>query len=843
MNKRRSLWNVLLLTTVIAGVTNETARAASASGTSTAGSGKVARSGAAHVSASGASVHRTSTARATPLVSRHDPEQLSVHASHLKPHGAVVSMGQAMFQQQAPGTNPMKALATMPGIMFNSDDPQGTNTWSQQLYMHGFQQQEIGMTLDGMPLGEMTYRNYNGPSSPTTAISSENVDRIDVSQSAGAEDVASTNNLGGSLAYVSSTPKDKMGGKVTGGFGSYNNYHTFVRFDSGKLNSSGTKFFASYMRQDAEVWRGFGEQFSQQVNVKLVQPIGNDSNITAFFDWDDLHQYTPQDESPQMQQELGYYNSNYYNGGTSGYITATNAANGHYPGYLAKSGISDKGDAAYYDGGTNVSDVMGYIKADLALTNNVRWITTAYGQGESSQTTWGLPIGNNGAGYDPSYYTHLNQTYGYTSAMGEIVKEPSIERFGITSKVQYNVAHNHITGGVWYENNAYSSSMSMYAQPTVLANGQLSGPVTNTLSHFTNPVEGLFGQNYNTNTFTAFVMDTYNPLPNLALHFGFKALLNTTRVGDGYLNQYYYGNIGNITSGVSQTIARPFLPHVAVDWHFLHNHELFFDISENVHTYAESGYKLSNSPFAVSQASYNTNINSDHPEYDWTFAIGYRFTHRLLDASVYAYRTNFHNRLQSVSVAGQSVQNASGYAVLNTGSVTMNGVDAALTLHPFTRGIMRGFSLSNSVSYNHAVYDNNFNYSGTGASTAGKRVVNYPRFMYKGRLSYAYKRALFYMDGSYTGARSYDYTGDYNIPGYWMADLGMQYRMGNMARYNKHMGFMQDVTFSFNIQNLANQHWIATMGENGNAMTGGYTNQSMLFGAPRMFFGSVSVDF
>ncbi|AXY22284.1 TonB-dependent receptor domain-containing protein [Komagataeibacter saccharivorans] len=841
MNKRRSLWNVLLLTTVIAGVTDEGARAASTLPQTTAAGGNTTHSGAAHVSTTGTPVRHTT--RNTAVVSHSNPEQLSVHASHLRPHGTVVSMGQAMFQQQAPGTNPMKALSTMPGIMFNSDDPQGTNTWSQQLYMHGFQQQEIGMTLDGMPLGEMTYRNYNGPPSPTLAVSSENVDRIDVSQSAGAEDIAATNNLGGSLAYVSSDPKDKMGGKVTQGFGSYDNYHTFVRFDSGKLNSSGTKFFASYMRQDAQVWRGYGEQFYQQVNAKLVQPIGNDSKLVAFFDWGDLHQFTPQDESPQMQQQLGYYNSNYYNGGTSGFIAASNAANGSYPSNLANSSISDKGDAAYYDGATNNSDIMGYIKADLALTKHVRWITTAYGQGESNQTTWGLPIGNNGNGYDPSYYTHLNQTYGYTSALGEIVKQPSIERFGITSKVQYDVAHNHISGGVWYENNAYSSSMWMYGQPTVLANGQLSGSINQPLNHFKNPVEELFNQNYNTNTFTAFVMDTYNPLPNLALHFGMKALLNTTRVGDGYLNQYYYGNVGGITSGVSQTIARPFLPHVSVDWHFLHNHELFFDISENVHTYAESGYKLSNSPFAVTQGSYNTNINSVHPEYDWTFAIGYRFTHRLLDASVYAYRTNFHNRLQAVSVAGQSVQNASGYAVINTGSVTMNGVDAAITLHPFTRGMLRSLSLTNSVSYNHAVYDDNFNSSGTGPSTAGKRVVNYPRFMYKGRLSYSYKNALFYMDGSYTGKRSYDYTGDYNIPGYWMSDLGMQYRMGNMGRYNKHMDFMKDVTFAFNIQNLANTHWISTMGENGNAMTGGYTNQSMLFGAPRMFFGSVSVDF
>ncbi|MFT8345245.1 TonB-dependent receptor plug domain-containing protein, partial [Gluconobacter oxydans] len=161
-----------------------------------------------------------------PYVSQ-SAENMAVVAQH-PPRGTVETVSQKMLAEAPAGTNPMKVIAQLPGVVFQSGDAQGLDTWSMQVFMHGFQQQEIGMTLDGMPLGEMTFRNYNGLN-PIMAISSENVARIDVSQSAGAESMAASNNLGGGLSYVSMTPSDKMGGTAAAGFGSYSTYHTFLR--------------------------------------------------------------------------------------------------------------------------------------------------------------------------------------------------------------------------------------------------------------------------------------------------------------------------------------------------------------------------------------------------------------------------------------------------------------------------------------------------------------------------------------------------------------------------------------------------------------------------------------
>lgn len=205
-----------------------------------------------------------------PSVISHNRENIGVVAHPYRSQTIKVSSSE--FQRFIPGTNPLKVIGQLPGVMFQSDDPQGLDTWSAQIMMHGFQQQEIGMTLDGIPLGEMTYRNYNG-TNPLQAISSENIANLDVSRSAGAETVAATNNLGGSIEYISSDPKDKLGGQINQTFGSNSTYHTFIRFDSGKLNSSGTKFFVSYMRNESSLWKGYGQQFLQQVNAKFVQPV------------------------------------------------------------------------------------------------------------------------------------------------------------------------------------------------------------------------------------------------------------------------------------------------------------------------------------------------------------------------------------------------------------------------------------------------------------------------------------------------------------------------------------------------------------------------------------------
>ncbi|WP_246376717.1 TonB-dependent receptor [Gluconacetobacter aggeris] len=762
------------------------------------------------VAQAGGTAHAAATRAALQVPSQ--GEDIAISAQR-RAHGTMISVGSAAIARAVPGTNPLKVLAQQPGVMFQADDPQGVDTWSTQIYMHGFLQNQISTTLDDIPLGELAYRNYNGLN-PIQAISSENVGRLDVSTGAGAESVASTNNLGGSIEYHSSDPKKRAGGTVAQTFGSNALFHTFVRLDSGELNRTGTKFYVSYMRNDTDKWKAGGNQFFQQVNAKFVQPIRDDSKISAFFDFSQYAQFNYQDYSLDIWKNGGNYIDNYYNGKASGYIAAIEAARGNYPSRL--NGISDKADAAYYDSTSASTDFFGGLTGDFRLTDRVRWKTTFYGHGEHQHNDWTNPFYPSPSG----------------APMFEQVKEPSIRRFGALSSVQYEVAHNHIEGGVWYENNQFNSTMFGYSQPNVV-DGVILGRPINPLGNFSNktPFMQLFGQITNTNTFTAFVQDTYNPLPNVALHFGFKSLLNTSRAGDGYYNTAYYGP-GASAAG-TLTTARAFLPHISGDWHFLKHHELYFDVAENVHAYPQGQFKTVSSPFAVTQAAFDYARPSLKPESDWAYAVGYRYSDHFMDATLHAYHTNFFNRLQQIT-SGNIVNPIS--TVLNVGNITMNGVDAGLTMR-----LARGLSLYNSISWNHATYDDNVTAQGITYYTKGSQVVAYPRLMYKSSLSYAYRGFDASIDASYMSQRNLSYTGDAKVPSYWLANFRMGYKFGNMGKYAHSLGFMQNLQLDFNVYNLTNQFYVATMGENGFPLSGDY--QSFLLGAPRQFFGSIRAEF
>lgn len=183
-------------------------------------------------------------------------------------------------------------------------------------------------------------------------------------------------------------------------------------------------------------------------------------------------------------------------------------------------------------------------------------------------------------------------------------------------------------------------------------------------------------------------------------------------------------------------------------------------------------------------------------------------------------------------------------AVANAGGVTMNGVDAGLTLRP-----IHGLELYNSVSYDHAVYDQGNTSAGVYYDIKGQQVVNYPKFMYKAMLSYTYHGATAWIDGSYMSARNFTYMGDVKAPEYWILNLGAEYKFGNLGQYIHGADFVQNLALDFTVTNLTNTSYIAAMGDyigSGQPLSrsqNGYTASGLFVGAPRQFFGSIRVEF
>ena len=133
----------------------------------------------------------------------------------------------------APGTSPLKAIEKLPSVNFQSADPFGTYEWSSRVSIRGFNQNQLGYTLDGIPLGDSSYGNNNGLHIGR-AIISENIGVIRVSQGSGSIGTQATNNLGGTLEFLSADPEGGFGADLNATYGSENTVRGFARINLGE---------------------------------------------------------------------------------------------------------------------------------------------------------------------------------------------------------------------------------------------------------------------------------------------------------------------------------------------------------------------------------------------------------------------------------------------------------------------------------------------------------------------------------------------------------------------------------------------------------------------------------
>ncbi|WP_333808307.1 TonB-dependent receptor plug domain-containing protein, partial [Phenylobacterium sp.] len=206
------------------------------------------------------------------------------------------------IQRVAPGTSPIKMVQKLPGVNFQSADAFGAYEWSTRISIRAFNQNQLGFTLDGVPLGDMSYGNHNGLHI-SRAIASEDLAGVELAQGSGALSVASTSNLGGALKFISRTPSDDFGADIAVTAGSSQMRRVFLRVDTGELPGGG-RGSISYADQRADKWKGQGEQNQKQFGLKVLQPLGA-LTISGFYNFSERRENDYQDLSLDMLSRLG----------------------------------------------------------------------------------------------------------------------------------------------------------------------------------------------------------------------------------------------------------------------------------------------------------------------------------------------------------------------------------------------------------------------------------------------------------------------------------------------------------------------------------------------------------
>ena len=730
------------------------------------------------------------------------------------------TVNRTQLQRILPGINPVKALEILPGVVFENADPWGNNEQNSSLYIHGFNQNQLGFTLDGVPLGDQSYGNYNGLS-PQRAAISENIGSATVATGAGALGTASTSNLGGSLEFTTQDPLHKAGGQLSQTFGSWSTFRTFARVDTGDFGHNNSAY-VSWARQDARAWDFAGHQGGNQVNAKFVHD-GSHDKITTFFDWSD--KVEPNEDGivepsggsmyvrpflyPNLNEAVNYYKN------------AANIAGNNYRNYYSDA---------------QREDFLAYTKWTHDFSAHLHWTNQIYYHHDMGEGVVAGPISAAGlptlfgAYYPNASSGDLSNVFG-GSGMATRTTEYWDNRGGLMSTLRYEVGHHHIELGGWYERNNNTQARRWYAF-------DINNPTT-PYDRQQNPLIHQYTNYFYTNTWTTHLQDSWQITKNFMLNAGFKSELVYT---NGTLPVAALP--GSLSPKTAETIpggriatVRPFLPSFGALWNFTPHEQWFANIQENMRSFQDTGYGNASPWGMTSQEAFENFKKNGKPETSWTYETGLRTNRNVklgplthISGQLEYYHVHFSNRLLAVasSAYNSNVSYIIGSSTIltNVGSVSTDGMDFS-----FTAQFGPHFSFYNALSYNKSVYNDDYFSGTTQVHTAGKNVVGLPDWTEKFVASTNWGRFYGQFIGDVIGRRYTTYTNDLSVGSYALFSINAGYTI-------KGIPHVQGLKVQGNITNLTNTRAWSTLSTS--QASGQYTAYPM---APRMFFLTVGASF
>jgi iron complex outermembrane recepter protein len=697
----------------------------------------------------------------------------------------------------APGTSPLKAIERLPSVNFQSADPFGNYEWSTRVTIRGFNQNQLGFNLDGIPLGDMTYGNNNGLHI-SRAIAPENIGVTRVSQGAGSIGTQSTNNLGGTLEFFSFEPKDGFGVDANITYGSENTIRGFGRVNFG--TTDGPRGFVSGTYHTADKWKGAGKQRNWMINAKGIVPLGR-AELDGYISYSDRAEQDYQDLSLGMIARLGYNWDNFFpnyalavqvadigtNRGETGATALNPAAGTVYPVPVATV------DDAYYDASGLRKDTLAALGLKVPFGENLTFKIKGYYHKNDGQGTWGTPYVASPTAVPLSIRT----------------TEYDLKRTGLFGTLNADLGSNNISVGGWYENNDFNQARRFYAYTSRTVPGR------DHLKFQRDPFFSQWDIDFNTKTLQYYVQD--------------KISLGDTTINLGWKGFQVENEATPIIAGgraVGKLKSKDwFQPHIGIAHRFTDRLEAFGGFTQVTRAFTSS---TTSGPFSTTQAGFDAIRTTLKPEESDTYELGARYNDAGFNGVIGVYYVNFRNRLLGITTGAGIVGNP---AVLqNVGGVRAVGFEAAGDVK-----LGSGLKLFASYSYNDTTYRNDvFNALNVRlAATKGKTVVDTPKHLLRGELSYDSDSFFGRVGVNYMSKRFFTYENDQSVPSRALVDAALGYRFD--------VGGRTPIEIQLNATNLFDKQYVATIGSNGFGNRG--DNQTLLAGSPRQFFVTLKGGF
>ena len=779
---------------------------------------------------------------------------------------SATAIPQSEIQKILPGVSPLKAIQTLPGVLYITADPWGNNEQNAQIFIHGFNFQQLGYTMDGIPLGDQNYGNYNGLA-PQRAVISENVGRVVVTTGAGDLATPSTSNLGGTVETFSSDPLTRFGAQVDQTVGSFGTSRTYARLDSGAFGPGGTNsLYVSGARQRARAWDFNGIQGGWQANAKFVH---DDSigKLTLYFDYSDKVEpnedatvfFIPSTGKTATPAQL-------YTPYTRPFFYPDLAGNRAYMDAFGNTPGANGSNYRNYYSDAQRTDYLGYARYDAHFSSNVTWSNSFYAHHNDGVGVVAGPLGQSitviQAYLDPNYATnpHLGGNANNSAALvaatggsGLVTRttEYRIDRYGVISNLNLDLGAHHIELGGWFEHNSATQYRRWYGF-------DVNHPEAST--PYIRPSNPLFTQyqgEARVSDLQLHIQDSWKVTDHLLVEAGIKT---SAQWANGYfVVQPVAGSLsglsGGLPSGRIDTL-RWFLPSVGATYDFNGHEQVYFSVQKNLHQYMTYLGGGSLSPwFTGSQAAFNAFKQEGRPETSWTYEAGFR-THRSFsdgimtgfDAQLNYYHVVFNDRQLGIptnpgGIAGGGITGGTSVLV-NVGSVHTDGIDAALTMR-----FGKIFTLYNATSFNTSTYQSDYTATATGIGaangtciggftvaaagqpnagivpTCGKTIPGTPKWMNKTVATFSVGPFEAQLVGDYVGTRFATFTNDTSVPSYFLTSLRLAVKLP------EDLVHLRKAEISLNVTNLTDITGVSTLA------IGSATNSYSAYPiAPRQWF-------
>ncbi|MBA3056117.1 MAG: TonB-dependent receptor, partial [Sphingomonadales bacterium] len=705
----------------------------------------------------------------------------------------------------------------------------GFDDWSTAYSVRGYQtnldQQQVGITIDGLPNGGS---NYGGGAKANRYVDTMNLATVNVSQ--GTADIASLSNeaLGGTLDFVTSDPLDERRVRASGSLGSHKASRYYLRYDTGSILGGTTKAWLSYSHQEATDWmEGSANNHRDNFAAKFI--VDTPVRITGYVDYDKANENNYDQVYSAAQYALYPHND-----GLTGIWT----------------GIPYQDQAYRQAWGTLRENFFAYLKADTTIANAIDLRGAIYYHDMAGRGDWDpqyiVDVTADGAGNPESEIKNVNATVNGGSPLGQIYfvnaggvaltptagcvgtltfpyggttagyydpacyapgaigaqsyrhthyrKDRKGGTLDATWKADFGSVESSLRGGLWYED----TNRTEWRDWHNIINTQV-GPAYNPTPYWVQ-----YNREYPQDTFKWYLQEQVRFGPVTA-NVGAKQFINHIDRID------LFGESANTSISSKSKV----LWSGGIQIEPMDGLNLFGGYAENFKALTDALLEYN-----------NADISQIKPETAENWEAGIRYQSRWLQASATWFKSKFSNQVIFVpnsTGAGNDYLSEGDGAFFNAGGIDSQGFELLANVRP-----VEGLNLYGTYTYIDA------SYRGTGnptldaeqGVTAGNRVAGIPEHMWVLSGNYSYGPARVSLTGKYTGNRFVNASNSWVAKNYFLTDLTVAVKGEELAP------FLRQAELSLNVTNLTDEDYL-----------GGISGNYAWIGTPRTVMFSLTADF